>query len=147
MTHLKQAQAVRALAVISKLIRSPEITTHLKASFPFQASRGMRFLGNSACLRTAIDSEKRGKAHLWSGFDRCERPAIPSRGQAFVPMWDFPIMFFWMGIMGSTACPSLPVVECNRKLSQLLTYLLTHLFTSIEWKYQNKTAREMHTDG
>lgn len=132
MTHLKQAQAVRALAVISKLIRSPETTTHFKAPFPFQASRSMQFLGSSGCLITARDSKGRGKADLWSGFDCCERPAIPSRGQAFVPMWDFPRIFFWMGIMGSTVCPSFPAIECNSKLSQLLTYLLTHLFTSIE---------------
>lgn len=58
---MKQAQAVRALAAISKLIRSPEIRTHFKATFCCQASRCTWSVGNSACLKTTVDSQKRKK--------------------------------------------------------------------------------------
>lgn len=58
---MKQAQAVGALAAISKLIRSPEIRTHFKATFCCQASRCTWSAGNSACLKATVDSQKRKK--------------------------------------------------------------------------------------
>lgn len=81
-----QAQAVRALAAISKLIRSPEIRTHFKAAFCFQASRCAWSVGSSVRLKTLVGSKKRegGKKErksmtdLWSGLGCWERLAFPT---------------------------------------------------------------------
>lgn len=145
MTCLKWAQAVRALAAISKLIRSPEIRTHFKAPFCFQASGCTWFVGSSACLRTTVDSKKGGKKRKGKALQICGAGLAMERGRcfqptdqtaAFVPIWDLLTnVFFRPGLTESAACYPFPVADSNTKLSQLLTDLLAHLFTNVKWKH------------
>lgn len=94
---MTQAQAVRALAAISKLIRSPEIRTPFKAPFCFQASRYSRFVGSSVCLKTTVDSKKSEEKRKGKVLQFCGTGLATGRGwrspptdqtAVFVPIWD-----------------------------------------------------------